>query len=299
MPPETAPTGVIHNIGYRGYEGPRLGRRAVVSALFAHNLRGVYGLGRGRSKILPLSLFAIMCLPALILAVITVIMAGQGLLTEPLLPYSRYATVTQAALAIFVAAQAPQAVSLDLRFQALPLYFSRPMTRADYALTKYAALTVGVLILLGVPLLIMYVGALLAELPFAAQTADLLLALVGAAVFAAVLSGLGLVIASRTARRGFAVAGIITVLALSYAIVTTLQGMIGFGQGNEAAAGWIGLFSPMTLIDGLQVWAFGAESSVPVGPQDDATGVAFALVTFALIAGCLALLIRRYRRVRL
>src|SRR5690606_8181703 len=148
-----APTGVIHNIGYSGYDGPRLGRPAVAVGLFLHSLRSAYGVGRGKSKILPLGLFGLMCLPALILAVITVVVANQGVLSEPLLPYARYAMVTQAALAIFVAVQAPQSVSLDLRFQTLPLYFSRPMARADYALAKYAALSVAVFILLAVPLL--------------------------------------------------------------------------------------------------------------------------------------------------
>lgn len=294
-----APTGVIHNIGYSGYDGPRLGRPAVAVGLFLHSLRSAYGVGRGKSKILPLGLFGLMCLPALILAVITVVVANQGVLSQPLLPYARYAMVTQAALAIFVAVQAPQSVSLDLRFQTLPLYFSRPMARADYALAKYAALSVAVFILLAVPLLIMYIGALLAELPFGEQTADVLLALAGAMVFASVLSGVGLVIASVTARRGFGIAGIITVLALSFAIVTALQGLIGFEQGELTAAGWIGLFSPMTLVDGVQVWAFGAESSAPVAPQDDATGLGFVVATLALVAGCLGLLIRRYRKVRL
>src|SRR5690606_38173902 len=129
---------------------------------------------------------------------------------------SRYATILQGVLAIFVAVQAPQTVSLDLRFHTLPLYLSRPLERFDYVAAKYAALATGVFILLAVPLLIMYVGALLAELSFGEQTADILLALVGAALFALVLSGIALVIASLTPRRGLGVAGIITVLALSY-----------------------------------------------------------------------------------
>mgnify|MGYP001583970183 CR=1 FL=1 len=49
-------TGSIYDLGYRGYDGPRLGRRHAVVALFVHGLRAVFGLGRsGRSKIAPLS----------------------------------------------------------------------------------------------------------------------------------------------------------------------------------------------------------------------------------------------------
>jgi ABC-2 type transport system permease protein len=268
--------------------------------LFIHSLRGVFGLGRSaKSKVLPVGLFSLMCIPAVILAVVTVILAGQGALTEPPLPYARYAMVMQAVLAIFVAVQAPQAVSLDLRFNTLPLYLSRPVQRIDYVVAKYAALAAGVFILLAVPLLVMYVGALLAEFPAGPQTADLLFAFAGAALFSLVLSGISLVIASLTPRRGFGIAGIITVLALSFAVVTALQGLIGFEQGDMTTAGWLGLFSPMTLVDGVQVWAFGAESSVPAAPQDDATGFVFTLVTLVVIAGCFGTLVRRYRKVRL
>ena len=38
--------GSIYDLGYRGYEGPRLGRRAAVGALLINTLRTAYGLGR-------------------------------------------------------------------------------------------------------------------------------------------------------------------------------------------------------------------------------------------------------------
>ena len=41
---------------------------------------------------------------------------------------------------LFCAIVAPELVSRDLRGGVLPLYFSRPMTRSDYALAKLAAL---------------------------------------------------------------------------------------------------------------------------------------------------------------
>ena len=48
--PET--TGTIYDIGYRHYDGPRLGRRGAVGAIVGAGLRAVFGFGRsGRSKI--------------------------------------------------------------------------------------------------------------------------------------------------------------------------------------------------------------------------------------------------------
>ena len=39
-------TSIIHDIGYRHYEGRRLGRGYVLRSLYVHNLRAAFGLGR-------------------------------------------------------------------------------------------------------------------------------------------------------------------------------------------------------------------------------------------------------------
>ncbi len=296
---EAPGSGVIHDIGYRGYDGPRLERRAITLSLLTHTLRGVYGLGRaGKSKVVPFGMVAVMMLPAVVLAVISVVGSSQMGLTEPVMPYTRFAMVTQAALAIFLAVAAPQAVSLDLRFHSLPLYLSRPLERGDYVRAKLGALTAAVFLLLAAPLLVMYLGALAAQFDVGKQTAQFLQALVGAALFAAVLASISLVIASLTGRRGFGIAGIITVLTLSYAVVSSLQAVVGFeGEGNMTAAGWIGLFSPMTMVDSVQVWAFGAEPSTPAGPPSGA-GPVFLVATLLVVAACYAALLGRYRTVK-
>ena len=49
--------GSIYDLGYRGYEGPRLGRRAAIWSLLAHSVRTAYGIGRNaRSKVMPVGL---------------------------------------------------------------------------------------------------------------------------------------------------------------------------------------------------------------------------------------------------
>ena len=56
----TAETGSIYDLGYRRYEGPRLGRAHAVRSLFAHSLRSSYGIGRGgRAKIAPIALLVL------------------------------------------------------------------------------------------------------------------------------------------------------------------------------------------------------------------------------------------------
>ncbi len=69
MPADLMPTGVIHDLGYQRYSGGRYGRAAIVRTLAGYSLRSAFGLGRGaRAKIVPVAVFAIMSLPAVISA---------------------------------------------------------------------------------------------------------------------------------------------------------------------------------------------------------------------------------------
>ncbi|MEV6671154.1 ABC transporter permease subunit [Streptomyces sp. NPDC051162] len=296
MPPEsiTAPAqDVIHNIGYRNYSGPRLGRAYARRSLFSQSLRGAYGLGRSaKSKVLPMILFGVMCLPAAIMVAVAVTTKASKLPVE----YTRYAIILQAVIGLYLAAQAPQSVSRDLRFKSIPLYFSRPIERIDYVVAKFAAMASALFILTAAPLLILYVGALLAKLDFTAQTEGFVQGLVSVALLSLLFAGLGLVVAAVTPRRGFGVAAVIAVLTISYGAVSTVQG-IALDRDNTQAISWMGLFSPITLIDGVQTAFLSATSAFPGGNgPGTGAGVVYAVVLLALIAGSFGLLLRRYRK---
>lgn len=286
----------IHNIGYRTYEGPRLGRAYARRSLFSQSLRGAYGLGRSaKSKVLPMLLFAVMCLPAAIMVAVTVTTNLKSLPVD----YTRYAVVMQAVIGLYIASQAPQSVSRDLRFKTVPLYFSRPIERGDYVLAKYAAMTSALFLLTAVPLLVLYVGALLAELDFTDQTAGFAQGLVSVALLSLLFAGIGLVVSAITPRRGFGIAAIIAVLTITYGAVSTVQA-IAFEQGSTGAISWLGLFSPITIIDGVQTAFLGATSAFPGGQGPSAAeGTVYALLLLGLIAGCYGVLMRRYRKVGL
>ncbi|MBD0423526.1 ABC transporter permease [Streptomyces sp. NPDC052309] len=286
----------IHNIGYRSYDGPRLGRAYARRSLYSQSLRGAYGLGRSaKSKVLPMLLFVVMCLPAGIMVAVAVATKAN----ELPLDYTRYAIVLQAVISLYVAAQAPQSVSRDLRFKTVPLYFSRPIETSDYVRAKYAALASALFILTAAPLLVLYVGALLAELDFADQTEGFAQGLVSVALLSLLFAGLGLVVASVTPRRGFGIAAVIAVLTITYGAVSTLQAIADV-QDSSGAVVWIGLFSPITLIDGVQSAFLGATSAFPGGTgPSNAEGVVYVLVTLGLIAGAYGLLMRRYKKVGL
>ncbi|MCX4665861.1 ABC transporter permease [Streptomyces sp. NBC_01381] len=286
----------IHNIGYRNYDGPRLGRAYATRSLFSQSLRGAYGLGRSaKSKVLPMILFAVMCVPAAIMVAVTVTTKANDLPLD----YTRYAIVLQAVISLYLAAQAPQTVSRDLRFKTVPLYFSRPIEHSDYVRAKFAAMASALFILTAAPLLVLYVGALLAKLDFADQTKGFAQGLVSVALLSLLFAGIGLVISAITPRRGFGIAAVIAVLSISYGAVSTVQ-VIAYEQGSIDAIAWLGLFSPTTLIDGVQTAFLGATSAFPAGEgPSSGTGVVYVIVVLALIAGCYGALMRRYRKVGL
>jgi ABC-2 type transport system permease protein len=296
--PEPAPTSTIHDIGYRRYGGVRLGRGYAVRSLFVQSLKATYGLGRpAKSKVMPMLLLVLLALPALIMVVITIVTQDDALPVN----YIDYipGNLIFLIVAIFVASQSPQMVSRDLRFHLVPLYFSRPITTLDYVLAKFAAMTAALWILMATPLVILYAGALLAELPPATQTKEFLMGLVGVAFFALVLAGVGLTIASATPRRGFGIAAIITVILVSYIVVSIVQGIMIFEEGNSTVAMYAELFTPFNLVNSFQLWLFSRpenetfpELPVPEGFE----GVVFAAVVAATIVLSIGFLLWRCRK---
>jgi ABC-2 type transport system permease protein len=281
---------IIYDLGYRHYDGRRLGSWQATRALFVHTLLGAYGLRRSaRSKIVPLMLFALAGLPAVIIAVMVNVQPAD----EPPLAYTEYAIVIWLLLAIYVAGQAPQAISRDLRFRTVALYLSRPLKRSQYVLAKFAALAAAVFVFVAVPLTVMLAAALLAELPAWEQVRGWLAGLLGAALFALVLSGIGLVIAATTPRRGVGVGVIVTALVVLSVVAGVVQ-EIALENQQQTLAGYAGLIGPFSLVDGVQVWLLHAEPSLAAHRHHG--GLVYLATTLAVIAGCYGILLLRYRK---
>jgi ABC-2 type transport system permease protein len=297
-PPDSpTPTGVIHDLGYRSYDGPRLGARAVAWSFFVTGLRNSFGLGRSaRSKVLPMLLLGTTLLPALILVGVLVQARSLLGLDEQIVAYSTYPLTTQLLISVFVAAQAPALVSRDLRFRTITLYLARPMRRSTYVLVRLASLTAATFVLIGAPLLLMYVGGLLAELPPGRETGRFLGAMVGALLLAACLSGIAALTSALTIRRGLAVAAVIIVLLVSYTVVATIQGISA--ENDHGTVGQVaGLFSPYTLVNGVQVFLLDSPAATPTPPVGaEIGGLYLAVTAFTIMASATAML-RRYQRI--
>ena len=290
----SAPThtaGVIHDIGYRHYDGERRGRRYIRRSLYVDSLKGAYGLGRSaRYKVMPMILFAVMCLPAGVIVAITAVTDAGALVGD----YASYLLNLQLVVLIFVASQAPTTVSRDLRFGVMSLYFSRPLERVDYMIAKYAGMTSALFVLTAAPLTIMFAGALVVGLPFTEQIPDYLRSVAGAGLLSLILGGIGLVIAAVTPRRGLAVAAIIAVLLVLAGVQAILRG-VAEAEGLEGAP-YFGLLSPFTLVQGVQSSLLGGSNHV-IDPPGVTGAVVFSAVALVVIALSAAILLWRYRRV--
>jgi ABC-2 type transport system permease protein len=286
-------TGAIYDLGYRGYDGPRLGRPAAVSTLFWASLRAAFGLKRsGRAKIVPWGLSAFMVAPAGVVVAISALVPGAP---TPF-SYDDYLWNLGILVAIFVAAQAPELVSSDQRQHVLSLYFSHALLRSDYALAKVGAFAAALFALAVVPMLVLFVGRVLlaADVPqaFGEQLENLPQVIGAPLIFALPLAALGMAIASYTPRRAYATGAIIAVF-----IVTAAVGAILGEETSGTLARLAPLIDPFVIIDGTRDWLVGA--SISESPVHD-SGLAlwwFGAIELAIALVGTAAVVWRYRRI--
>lgn len=287
---------VIHDIGYRRYDGPRLGRGPVFAALVTHGLRTAFGLGRtAKAKMFPW--FVAGCV-AVVAAVLGVVRSQFGAEVDEVTGgYVGFVDTMAFLVIFFVAVAAPELVSRDLRSGVLPLYSSRPLGAIDYPLGKLAALTGAVWLLLGAPQLLMFAIAATSADGFGviwSQAGDLAGGLAYATLWAVVFAAVGLLVASLTGRRPFAAGGIVAAFLLPTPVVAILAVL-----PSETVSTLAGIFSPVSLVQGVRIWLAGPAINDPnnQGLQVGDFGPVYADVAVLLVLGCVALLLARYRKV--
>lgn len=289
--PTGRPSGVIHDIGYRPYSGPRGGHGAIAWSLYVTGLRNVFGLGRsGRSKILPFALLALNLLPAVIIVGVATFI---GLNSLPL-AYPEYAATTTILLGTFAAAQGPILFSRDLRHGTISLYLARPLSATAYALARWGALVTGIFLFVMAPIIMMYAGALLASMDAGEQTRDFLAATLVTVLLAGMLASVSGLFSAIALRRGFAIVGTIGTILFGYGVVAVIQG-ISFDQDQKRVGEIAGLFHPMTLYAG-DVAVFTDADTAITPPTGTGMDVLYVVVSLLLALGGLGMLLWRYRR---
>jgi len=288
----------IYDLGYQGYDGPRLGRPAVAVGLLLQTLRAAYGIGRGgRAKIVPFLMLGLSVLPAVLAVGISALaaQAGAGGALEDASPirHDTYQNLTSTLVMLFCAAQAPELFGRDQRYGVLPLYFSRVLTRIDYAFARAGGLFLAIFVISIVPQVILTVGAILAapdpvtglqqDLP------DVPAYLLVAVLSSALLGALSTVIAAWTPRRAYATAAIIAVFIIP-PIIVALIAELAVGD----AARLLVLASPSDILDGVNAALFDTVSPNPTVVAANLPGWAYIVAAIVETVACLVLVVRRY-----
>ncbi len=287
-------TGNIYDLGYRTYDGARLGRTYAIQSLFTYSLRSAFGLGRKTtSKIIPFILAAFVFVPAAIALGVAAIVSDN----IELWSHNGYYDSIAVVLALFAAAVAPEAVSRDQRTRTLSLYFSRSLLRRDYAAAKVVALIVAMLILTLGPQALLFTGRAFATdsvTDYLTDNAgDILPILVSAFALSTLIALIGVAIASHTARRAYATVAILATFMLTWIFANILAA----ASGAEGA--FIGaVFSPFHVGQGFTYWVF--DSALPEGEALEVASVqgwVWGVILLGYIAILAAIVFRRYERV--
>lgn len=292
MQPAETRTGSIYDLGYRNYDGPRLGRRHSVSSLYWYTLRGAFGLGRRTSsKVVPVIIAIIAFLPAIAQLAFAALADDIEVITP-----EDYFGFVEVPIALFCAAVAPEIAGRDMRQRTLSLYFSRSLSRRDYALAKLAAFATAVTLLTLVPQVLLVVGNGLATNDLweyvSENWTDIPRTIASGVLAATCTAAVALAIAAQTHRRAYATIAVVAWFLVIFPVANILVFAIG-GAGSLAV-----YLSPFDFLYGCTMWIFDVKPGID-SVQDEA---GFPLWTYfvcvvAYIAGGVALVIRRFERI--
>ena len=286
-------TGNIYDLGYRGYDGPRLGRRYAFMALFTYSLLSIWGIGRSwLAKLFPWGLAVIALLPAVVLLAIAALVPEDFEIAKP----QEYYGFVSIVLALICAVAAPDLIGRDQRHHTLALYFSRALDRVDYASAKLAALVLSLFLVLCVPQVFLQLGNAVAAdnlTDYLKSNLDVIPPVIASsAVVAVFMASLTLAISIHTSRRAFSTGAVIA----TFVILTAMGGIFA----NTLAGGALKyslLVSPLGMLEGMVYWVFGAEPELNGNVAKAGLSGGFylvAILTYSAIA--LAVLYRRIIR---
>ncbi|MCY7302318.1 MAG: ABC transporter permease [Thermoleophilia bacterium] len=286
----------IYDLGYRHYEGVRVGRRGTLLTLYVHGLRACFGLGRrATSKIFPWALAIFAFVPAIIQLGVGAVVSGFDQKIE-LFKHEDYFTYVRIILVLFCATVASELVGKDQRNRTLALYFSRAVSRSDYVVAKFAALTSAMLVLTLGPQLLLFVGNGMAAddlAGYARDNWDLVFPIVaGSVLISAAIASVGLCIAAYLPRRAYSTASIVGAFVITLSIAHILMSSV-----DPSVAQFALLVSPVAW-EGSILWLFRVDPGSG-NVLSDATfgGWVYLLAVLVTIAATFALTLRRLGRV--
>lgn len=217
----------IHDLGYRRYDGERVGPSGAFFAMYTQGLRAMFGLGRpAKAKIIP-----VLAVGATFLSALGTLLVASASKGQVPIRYGQAIGGQFLMFVLFLAAQIPEVISRDQQHRTLPLLFTRDMTRDRYALARFATIFSAVFAVAFAPMLLLYIGEVgVASDPAAAfrtMGTRIWPILQLATLCAAAMSGLCCALAAWTPRRAYATAAIFGTFLLLAAVSTGVAAVTG------------------------------------------------------------------------
>lgn len=288
--PVQQPYGEVFDRGYQHYAGERLGRAHAVRALIIYSIKRGLGIKKKwTAKILPIILYAIAFIPAMVIIALLAFLPAEEL---GIGFGSLYGTI-ETVILIFAAALAPEMLADDRRDNVLSLYFSRPITRWNYLGAKVAAMSflMGTIVF-GPPLLLYFGLILTADSPvsyFFDHIGTLLKIFGYGVLLAAFFSALGLIIAQFTTRKGIAAA----VLIVGTLLLTGIANAFFEALDDQSWRGFLLFVSPLEYTSAARLWIFDGDTT-RFSEATDIPGVFYIVYAIAVVAIAMYMMHRRY-----
>jgi ABC-2 type transport system permease protein len=237
--------GTVFDIGYQSYTGAREGISRSQFAVFKDGVRIALGFGRGpRAKVLPWFFICLLAGLGLILALIAGAaerMLGPGA-SDQLPSHSDLYGIASIILFVFAAVVAPELLTRDRREGTINLYLVRPLTGADYVISRWAAFLVVMIATAWLPQIILFLGLSMGD-PNPVQYLryhwiDVLSFMGAGLAMSAYATSVALLTASFTTRRAYASVFLVGLFVISTPFTVGLASEIG-GQVGQ----WISMFN--------------------------------------------------------
>ena len=209
----------LYDVRYSRYSGAREARWRSVLALARSSATRAIGLRRtAGAKVWPFLLILAAHLPVVAAVGIPLLVTDQITPLE-ILPLSQLLVFIIPVLVAFAATTLPSLLTRERRDRVLSLYFSTAVSPWEYLAGKALAAVALMSLVTVSPLLLLLLGSILtASAPLDAlreDGADVLRVLLGGLVVAVYFTALGLLAGSLTAKRIFAIGGLLAVLLVT------------------------------------------------------------------------------------
>ena len=209
----------LYDVRYSRYAGARESRLRSVLALTRSSTTRALGLRRTTgAKVWPFLLIAAAHLPVVAAVGIPLLVTDEITPLE-ILPFSQLPIVTISVVIAFAATTLPSLLTRERRDRVLSLYFSTALSPWEYLAGKvFSAIALMSLVTVS-PLVLLLLGSILTSAtPLDAlrdDGADVLLVLAAGLVVAVHFAALGLIAGALTAKRIFAIGGLLAVLLVT------------------------------------------------------------------------------------